>query len=673
MTASIPPALTSTAARYKYRQLLSEKMSQLSYTLFGPTTTHLQYEFYLLLSLTLLTVSSLQGLYKDSFGTIGDYCYLLLTTTWLSRHLLLRWLCMWDPSSSTHPTLLGFVSHFVTTHITGGQTFDRPPSALLVKQVGTPNPGQQPRDINDSSISLRNLIPPSILYLIQIVWIWICLPLLDILQGTSRRKPRHNSHSSSNSAYSNGRYRSSSNINNNNNNRDNIDISNSNSRELGSFQRFLQTTIQYVHSFGTSYGPTLQFLIPLATSGYYVWCIADIIYRTPTEIKPSSVAMSAQASQKYVSEHAGPVKAFGAYRKMEQPSFAQVWFYVTIFGTFASLIFFNRIALPIPEQVAGSNAIKDVRNEARSKSMSSKTRGSSNSNSSSGGSSRDNQDAVWTERTQSVQTDNRIRLTLHVALVRWLDNLLVCGILPRTSYACRATGHCPAGAQIWQLSKVLYPAGITSPLRKDGAYGTAFALLAPDPWSALWTILGVTMVTGVLLLAQTMSSNKSYLAIMGYICAGEWALVEKSKVAGLSFSTTPAVWDPRRKYKKGDLILYPPGSRRASVYRATSHSPEGRPYDRRLQAAHEGLCTELGHSGTSMLLLKASKLQLVYVMLNGALWIGYKLMGYPAYGLIVALAANLVAAHAVLDVGTSNSKELGQLNAEISPKVAPSQ
>jgi hypothetical protein len=41
---------------------------------------------------------------------------------------------MWDPSSSINPTILGFISHFLTTHITGGQTFDRPSSALLVKQ-----------------------------------------------------------------------------------------------------------------------------------------------------------------------------------------------------------------------------------------------------------------------------------------------------------------------------------------------------------------------------------------------------------------------------------------------------------------------------------------------------------------------------------------------------------
>jgi hypothetical protein len=42
-------------------------------------------------------------------------------------------------------------------------------------------------------------------------------------------------------------------------------------------------------------------------------------------------------------------------------------------------------------------------------------------------------------------------------------------------------------------------------------------------------------------------------------------------------------------------------------------------------------------------------------------------MGYPAYGLLMAIVANLIVTHAVLDVGASNVKQLVQLNAEIAP------
>lgn len=165
------------------------------------------------------------------------------------------------------------------------------------------------------------------------------------------------------------------------------------------------------------------------------------------------------------------------------------------------------------------------------------------------------------------------------------------------------------------------------------------------------------------LLAQTISLNRSYLSTLGYICADEWTLVTSAERPRLT--STPTTWDPRRKYKKGDLILYPPGNRRPSVYRATSHSPEGRPYGKYLQLVHRVLRKELGYAGTSELLLKASLAQLTYVLLNAALWIGLRLMGYPAYGLLVALAANLVSTYAVLDVGGIRRNELEQLNAEI--------
>jgi len=259
--------------------------------------------------------------------------------------------------------------------------------------------------------------------------------------------------------------------------------------QQGSIQRILQKTLRYVNSVWVSYGPTLQFLLPVSTLCYYAWILSSPFCTQQTS--GDSVSVMSTNSKTSGMEHIQP---HGAYRKMERPSFDQVWFSLTVFGTLASILLCNRLFLPIPDQVAGSSVIKDVRNEARSKSTSSKT----TKGGSSGSSGKDNPDAVWTERHRSITTENRVSLTLKVVLIRFLDNLLVCGILPRTSYACRATGHCSAGAQVWQLSKVLYPAGITSALRKDGVYGTAFSLLQSDSLSAVGAVLGVVMVTGVL-------------------------------------------------------------------------------------------------------------------------------------------------------------------------------
>jgi hypothetical protein len=56
------------------------------------------------------------------------------------------------------------------------------------------------------------------------------------------------------------------------------------------------------------------------------------------------------------------------------------------------------------------------------------------------------------------------------------------------------------------------------------------------------TIFGVTMVTGVPLLAQAISANKSAPAISHILCRSvDTADVQ---VAGLIVRMTPATWDP---------------------------------------------------------------------------------------------------------------------------------
>lgn len=464
--------MMASTSGHRLFQFLSERTRRLSYIALGPTTVHLRYEGYLLLCLTLLTVSSLKGLYRESFGTTGDLGYLLLTSLWLGRHLIIRWLCSWDTSTSTHPSITGFLSHFLTAHCTGGQTFDRPSVALVAKQIGTPTP----RD--DNSVYLEALLPSSLLYLIQIPWVWIGIPLLDVLQA---QKPRQSS------SFAAGHYdyrrRSAS------HNRDNR---RGEQPSQGSIQRGLQSTLQYTSSVWKSYGPSLQFLITVLTLAYYMYNLFILYAQPPEAATHGMMATSASNSQilKTVLEETQP---YGAYQKTQRPDFSQVLFYFSTLGTVVSIVVYGRVALPIPDQVACANVIKDVRHEARTKSSSKTTKGSG----SSGSSGKDSADAVWTERFQPIAY-NRVKLTAHVAAIRLLDNVFICGVLPRTGYACRATGHCPAGAQIWQLSKVLYPAGITTSLRKDGVYGTAFSLLVPDPLSALWTVFGVVMVTGVL-------------------------------------------------------------------------------------------------------------------------------------------------------------------------------
>lgn len=273
-------------------------------------------------------------------------------------------------------------------------------------------------------------------------------------------------------------------------------------------------------------------------------------------------------------------------------------------------------------------------------------------------------DISWAEQYRSIVGENRFRLICKIGLVRLLENLFICALLPRTGFSCRATDHCPEGASLQDLSKVFFPVGITSALRSDGSYQNQFALITPDRGSAVMTIISVFVITWALLLAQAATLNRSYLGIMGYI-AGEWAVVDGSdpSLAGAA----PSQWDPRRRYKKGDLIVQNyPGFGGQSIYKATSNSPEGRPFDLYLRATHDLFRNELGHPATSNAIAFASGVQMGLVMLLILSIFCYQLLDYNCDSLLWTLAANLVAAYGTICVTRPDYSELNKLAQEIS-------
>lgn len=274
--------------------------------------------------------------------------------------------------------------------------------------------------------------------------------------------------------------------------------------------------------------------------------------------------------------------------------------------------------------------------------------------------------------------------------MRVIENLLVCILLARTFFVCRVTGHCQDRSPLWDLSKVLFPAGITTPLRTDGVYRTNFENIPTDWGSLVVTVLSVMVITSLNLLAQTVLLDRSYLAMMGYV-AGEWTLVEHlwsiggsnsggsktssvgaaaggnaSVVAGLP---APTQWDPRRRYKKGDLITFHhPGFPGPSVYRATSNSPEGRPFDFYLLAAHDFFQHELGHPATSYLIRLACQIEYIFLVFLVFMIGFYQWRGYPTGALRSTLWANLISACGLATIGLSNRKELVRLAAEVTPR-----
>jgi fumarate reductase subunit C len=366
-----------------------------------------------------------------------------------------------------------------------------------------------------------------------------------------------------------------------------------------------------------------------------------MIYKTP-DPPALGISMQEAAQQNYHDTQWDGMRPHGAYRKRNIPPWPEVWFVISLFGVLGSLSCYFRIVPPIPDQIAGGSVLRDVRNEARGKARST-------------GGKQQQRDydfmVAWPERNRSIISENRIRFYIEYILLRVTEYVFVVGFIPRLAFVCRATGHCSARAQLWELSSILYPAGVATPLRTD--FSSAIQSFESHIVSTLWTAVGIVIVSCCLLSAQAIVLDKGYLAVLGYI-GSEWTVVTDADTATLN------PWDPKRKYKKGDLVGY--GS---DVYQATSNSPDGKPIDPRLRSVHKLLSGELGHNATSQVLLQVSKVQLGTTLIYIGLWVMFTLFGYSTHGLLSAVGANLVALYTLSNDGLSHHNELSSLRAEI--------
>jgi hypothetical protein len=227
-------------------------------------------------------------------------------------------------------------------------------------------------------------------------------------------------------------------------------------------------------------------------------------------------------------------------------------------------------------------------------------------------------------------------------------------------YVCRVTEHCNHTPSLAELSKILYPAGVASAQRDGGTdYDSMFHSLNQDYTSVILVVISIILITSFLLLAQLVVLNKSYLAIMGHL-AGEW-----KKVEGESGNGAASQWDPRRRYKKGDKILFSVPGFKQSVYMANTNSPEGQPFHFYLRATHDLFRDELGHSSTSQIITNAAKIHSGFMGLIVVVIVYYMVMDHSIGSLLTTLVANLFACYGMLRTGLMDYDELEDLAGEI--------
>ena len=227
--------------------------------------------------------------------------------------------------------------------------------------------------------------------------------------------------------------------------------------------------------------------------------------------------------------------------------------------------------------------------------------------------------------------------------------------------------HCPEGTSIQDLSIVFYPMGIDSTQRNDGLSTNEFALIGIDRGYSWMTLFSVILITGSVVFTQAATLNRSYLGIMGYL-AGGWSIVDMKDPAYHPSAKKTSPWDPRRRYKKGDLIVQDlPAFGGKAIYVATTNAPEGIPYDLSLRATHDLFRNELAHPATSTLISAVATLQLCLIIILMIMIAAYLFMNYQYRSLIWTLAANLVSAYGTMRArAVPNFSEMRQLAQDFS-------
>ena len=739
--------------------------NHLSYRLLGPTTVHLRHETYLLISLALLEYASVRDIRFTALVTLWLSRSLVLRWLLTARDNLTAvsernipflgnkycWRQQFNPIENT--------IDFITTFVLAGQTFDRPNPHVVAKFVGTNHTAADMLVANDLGTVLNNNIPSS------------RNSNRRGNSGHYNNSSHHNNSHYQRQSYIDACFDWCEGIFHKLKELSPSSFAVASSEAYwttlaGSIGPSPQVLVPictmiflyfcrayplsedgggFVRYFATMYMDIAQ----VTRDVYNIAANRNMIYyhygRHDTTAGPlvtnhalilETLSSRGSPAMGYSGEITiDNTKAFGMYQQIFAPGWTDLFYHIMVGGTLLGVYLYGRVLLPIPDLVAGSNVLscyrlrdsmgktkpsglsaphgsgsKSHRNSSNSYQRGGGGGGGGGTSAAAGGGGSDaNFEQPWLEHYQSIITEDRLKLIFKIAFVRVVENVFLIAILPRTDFACRTTGQCPNKSGLLELAKVMFHAGITSPLRSDSEsyqyddfgkkpYSVGENPFRPDVPSAYMIGISVVVVTLSLLLAQAATLNRSHLGITGYL-AGGWVDVDPNASTKTnnntntnnisnnnksnnkkSSSSQPAEWVPRKRYKKGDTVSY-----ERTVYRATTNSPEGQPYDLYLRATHNLFRNELGHPATSRVVAFVSTVQFGLISCLILMILAYQLLlgsgyyyGY-AYGseyqqqqqrenttcLLWTLAANLVAVYGTVSVAVPNYSEFDRLAEDI--------
>lgn len=522
---------------------INMKIIQSKKSIFGVNSTHLQHEIILFVCQVLFTIASSISFYKQSYGTkVNDYYTLLLTVLWLGRFLILRIVCVND---------YGILSRIASKVCFAGQYFDFTESSSFPVSSTIPS-------MSSSLSHLDGVIGGNMMLGSLSSWRDILFNLNEDNPNSLWRYIMHSIFGNNNS----GRKRDilsggvmmnggSSNVggitssssfkrNNNTSSKTNASVrrsgSNSSSNSnycflplqlmvvIGTLMFFtfgLLTSLNqqdedssmlsmgyqpqgFHHVGGMLSSSTASRLINSGNMpGGMMENVVGIANAGNLGNHPGGMqGPSSSAAALVISGNSNSILGFRSMVWAEEQeksiSLFTYVFYLTFLGTISSIACFARIVFPFVDLIgSGGNPMSKTSSSAHNASSSSSSSASSSSNAKK---MKREVDILWAEQHVPIQTQHRIKLYLIVTLLRLIEAVYLCVILPQSSFTCRVTDHCPSGISFNNIPNgELYYKSI--------------------PWDSYTTaiiIISVIFITIHCLFAQMIVLDRHNLSILGY-------------------------------------------------------------------------------------------------------------------------------------------------------------
>mmetsp|Transcript_22628 Transcript_22628/g.27744 ORF Transcript_22628/g.27744 Transcript_22628/m.27744 type:complete len:800 (-) Transcript_22628:122-2521(-) len=168
---------------------------------------------------------------------------------------------------------------------------------------------------------------------------------------------------------------------------------------------------------------------------------------------------------------------------------------MSVWGIVASLCIFGRIMLPLPDLVAGGvDSMWNGRGSSKYHKLKRK-------------------DKPWSETYMTITT-GKFFLYSRSIFIRIIENLIVCAILPQSSYICKATGHCTLDQMIFEMN-----APPTVVLTSNSVHGRGrdmFDNLIQDRFVGFIIAISVLVLSAAVLICQIVSLDKGSVSFEAY-------------------------------------------------------------------------------------------------------------------------------------------------------------